>query len=453
MSLSNQTNTSYSGSEIDEWNLDGLTDRQLTILVHRMLMYETICKNVKNTNRNICKMIIAGFTGQLRGWWDNYMSLEKKVIVINATSSGKGVDNLGMALVANREDVVYTLVLTILQHFNGRFTNQSEIVRTLLNGLRCRTLGEFKWYKDTYMSRVMELPENNGLSPLFAHRVRKIPRNNLGEIPYKDYTYDSLRWISLDKYLSWEIFVPSLVYQILLLIERRRRRRNIEILETPILTKPYRKKKSRYISKEERDARKAFRKSNRFTKNRSKRELAKIKAPNYKLEKLETLELEEEVHERVYSFLCTSGSEFDYVSDLSSEEEIDFLDLSYSNQHGNTCNACHGDICSCENDEFYKLQSPFEDLNINTITSDNVIELLKEVSDNDLCEKIIHLAASNNTSSSFSKNIKKQKNDFEFEYSALYSLSEINNRPHKQTIHTRISSFDDLKNEIENLKI
>jgi len=43
----NQTNTSYSGSEIYEWNLDGLTNRQLTILLHRMLMYATICKSVK----------------------------------------------------------------------------------------------------------------------------------------------------------------------------------------------------------------------------------------------------------------------------------------------------------------------------------------------------------------------------------------------------------------------
>ncbi|KAG5581155.1 hypothetical protein H5410_051782 [Solanum commersonii] len=40
----NQTSTSYSGSEIYEWNLDGLTDRQLTIMVHSMLMYATICK-------------------------------------------------------------------------------------------------------------------------------------------------------------------------------------------------------------------------------------------------------------------------------------------------------------------------------------------------------------------------------------------------------------------------
>ncbi|KAG5570679.1 hypothetical protein H5410_060445 [Solanum commersonii] len=174
----NQTNTSYSGSEIYEWNLDGLTDRQLTILVHRMLMYATICKSVNNTDKTICKMTIAGFTGQCRGWRDNYMSTMAKVVVINAKAANEGIDNLGFTLVKNREDVVYTLVLTILEHFNGRSTNQYETVRSLLNGLRCRHLGEFKWYKDTYLSRVMELPENglehwkakfiDGLPPLFA---------------------------------------------------------------------------------------------------------------------------------------------------------------------------------------------------------------------------------------------------------------------------------------------
>ncbi|KAG5577326.1 hypothetical protein H5410_057460 [Solanum commersonii] len=179
----NQTNTSYSGSEIYEWNLDGLIDRQLTIVVHRMLMYATNCKSVNNTDRTICKMIIAA-------------------AVINAKAINEGVDNLGFALVKNREDVVYILVLTILEHFNGRFTNQYEIVRSLLNGLRCRHLGEFRWYKDTYLSRVMELPENglehwktkfiDGLPPLFAERVRKTLRNQLGVIPYGTFTYGKL---------------------------------------------------------------------------------------------------------------------------------------------------------------------------------------------------------------------------------------------------------------------
>ncbi|KAG5599210.1 hypothetical protein H5410_030580 [Solanum commersonii] len=61
----NWTNTSYSGSKIYEWNLDGLTDRKLTICVHRMLMYATIYKSVTNIDRTIFKMIVAGFTGQL----------------------------------------------------------------------------------------------------------------------------------------------------------------------------------------------------------------------------------------------------------------------------------------------------------------------------------------------------------------------------------------------------
>ncbi|KAG5572431.1 hypothetical protein H5410_062197 [Solanum commersonii] len=123
----------------------------------------------------------SGFTGQLRGWWDNYISVEAKAVVINATSDTEGVDNLGMALVKIREDVVYTLVLTILEHFNGIFTNQYETLHSLLNGLRRRHLGEFLWYKDTYLSRVMELPKN-GLNHWKAKFIDGLPLYLLREL-------------------------------------------------------------------------------------------------------------------------------------------------------------------------------------------------------------------------------------------------------------------------------
>ncbi|KAG5569976.1 hypothetical protein H5410_059742 [Solanum commersonii] len=169
----NQMNTSYRGTKISEWNLDGMTNRQLTIMVHHMLMYATICKITKNTDRNICKMIIAGFTSQLRA------------AIVNATVDNERVDNLGMALVKNRENDVYTLVLTILEHFNGRFTNQYETVRNLLNGLRCRHLGEFPWCKDTYMIRTV-------CPPFFAKRIKKTLSNPQGAIPYNLFTYGKL---------------------------------------------------------------------------------------------------------------------------------------------------------------------------------------------------------------------------------------------------------------------
>ncbi|KAG5631761.1 hypothetical protein H5410_003478 [Solanum commersonii] len=247
----NQTNTSYSGSEIYEWNLDGLIDSQLTIMVHRMLMYATICKNVRNTDKTICKMIIEGFTGQLRGWWDNYMPSDARAIVINAKAVNEGVDNLGFALVQNRKDAVYTLILTILEHF--------------------------------------------------SESVKKTLRNPQGIIPYSDFTYRKLIGACKQEDIN---LCNELKLSRQLKMDRLREKSqlgdfctqfdlpdaskstNRETSKSEFHRSHHKKRRSRRRTSEERDERRAHRKSHRFTRNRQLIELLKEVTDNTLREKI-----------------------------------------------------------------------------------------------------------------------------------------------------------------------
>ncbi|XP_009762347.2 uncharacterized protein LOC107782975 [Nicotiana tabacum] len=138
-------------------------------------------------------MIIAGFTGQLKGWWDNYLTQDQRFQIMHAT---KTEDD---KIVQNS---VYSLVMNIIEYFSRRWSDNSETIRTMLQNLRCKTLTSFRWYKDVFLSRVMELPESNsthwkskfidGLPPLFAERIRKVLRGTGMRIDYNNYSYGKL---------------------------------------------------------------------------------------------------------------------------------------------------------------------------------------------------------------------------------------------------------------------
>ncbi|XP_074278701.1 uncharacterized protein LOC141602297 [Silene latifolia] len=138
-------------------------------------------------------MIASGFTGQLKGWWDNYLTNGQKTAIITNTEIKDEVPT---------ETAVYTLLVNILDHFTGQLGNNYDSTRTLLQNFRCKTLTDFRWYKDTFLSRVMLLPECNsshwkakfidGLPHLFAERIRKILRGDNPSINYERYNYGHL---------------------------------------------------------------------------------------------------------------------------------------------------------------------------------------------------------------------------------------------------------------------
>lgn len=46
-------------------------------------MYGTIDKTNKNFEKDTANMIIAEFTGQIKGWWDNRLSESQRMSILN----------------------------------------------------------------------------------------------------------------------------------------------------------------------------------------------------------------------------------------------------------------------------------------------------------------------------------------------------------------------------------
>lgn len=57
-----------------------------------------------------------GFTGILKGWWDNVLTPTQQSEILNSV---KIEIDPATGTTGNREDAVYTLTQTILRHFVG----------------------------------------------------------------------------------------------------------------------------------------------------------------------------------------------------------------------------------------------------------------------------------------------------------------------------------------------
>ena len=99
-------------------------------------------------------------------------------------------------------DGVNTLIYTIMKHFVGKPSNLTSRIYDQLSNLRCKNLGEYRWYEDVFTTRVMHKSDCNspfwkekfinGLPRLFEEKVKETFSTPLGVIDYDDLTYGDI---------------------------------------------------------------------------------------------------------------------------------------------------------------------------------------------------------------------------------------------------------------------
>ncbi|GAV89703.1 zf-CCHC domain-containing protein [Cephalotus follicularis] len=146
--------------------------------LQEMTMVRNAQKIKNNSDKTVANILIAGFTGQIKGWWDNVLTTQQQTEILEAIQ----VNELKEPILDNNnetiEDAVSTLIYNITQYFIGDPTYLKDRTADQLSNLKCRKLQDFRWYKDTFMTKVLTREDANqpywkekfitGLPTLFA---------------------------------------------------------------------------------------------------------------------------------------------------------------------------------------------------------------------------------------------------------------------------------------------
>ena len=198
------TSKEYSGESIYEWNIDGRSEYEMLNLFQEMVMATMAYKGRGNNDQQSCILLVSGFTGALRYWWDNSLDAITQESIINHVEIKQQEDEEGFMNDIEVQNAVEVLIHTLTMHFIGNPKEELESKKIILTNLRCPTLGDFKWYKDVFITNIFQRNDCNqafwkerfisGLPSFFAERViGKLKEYSGGQpIPWNTITYGQL---------------------------------------------------------------------------------------------------------------------------------------------------------------------------------------------------------------------------------------------------------------------
>ena len=159
--------------------------------------------NESYPHTKVIELITLEFTGKLLQWWNNCLTEEAREDIKNAIQKDEEGTPLFDEPIGRRiPDRVNTLIYTIMKNFIGKPSNITSRIFNQLSNLRCRTLGDYRWYEDVFTTRVMHKSNCNspfwkekfinGLPRLFGEKVKETLSTLLGVKDYDNLTYGDI---------------------------------------------------------------------------------------------------------------------------------------------------------------------------------------------------------------------------------------------------------------------
>ncbi|GAV90974.1 LOW QUALITY PROTEIN: hypothetical protein CFOL_v3_34374, partial [Cephalotus follicularis] len=154
------------------------------------------------SDKIVANLLLAGFTGQLKGQWDNVLTTQQQTEILESIQ----VNELKEPILDNNnetiEDAISTLIYNITLYFIGDPTYLKDRIADQLSN-RCKKLQDFIWYKDTFMTKVLTREDANQpywkekfiirLPTLFAEKIKsKYREKHKCFVPYETLTYGDI---------------------------------------------------------------------------------------------------------------------------------------------------------------------------------------------------------------------------------------------------------------------
>ena len=108
--------------------------------------------------------LIQGFQGQLKYWWNNFLSEEEHKKILDYQRIWTDDDGMQHSEPAAASILIHTITV----HFIGNPKEQQVAAKSVLINLRFPTLSDYRWYKDVFLTNVLK--REDGLANFWKKR-------------------------------------------------------------------------------------------------------------------------------------------------------------------------------------------------------------------------------------------------------------------------------------------